>query len=465
MIRTRFAPSPTGYMHLGNIRTAFFSWLFAKKNIGKFYLRIDDTDSVRNSQKYVNNILDILKWLDIKYDGNIIFQSNNFSIYKKFAEQLLIEEKAYKCFCSKERLNLLRIYQLKNKLRVKYDEHCRYASYFNNKPFTVRFKNITPDNITVIHDSVKGDIKVSNNEFDDFIILKDNFLPTYNFASVVDDICYNITHIIRGDDHISNTVKQMNLMLAFNFKIPVFAHLPMILDENKKVLSKRNHIGYANFYKINGFLPIAVLNYIIRLGLSFQDKEIFSLDEMIKFFEFININKSPASLNYKKLLYLNKYYMKLSSFRYILQYFLPIEKKFNLNYFYSPCIKDLITICKYRSGTLREIIIDHIFLYQDIVEFNVKSKNFFIILDVISHIIKMYNDLKSKTFDWTIENVKYYIKTFLESNNLTMASIARTLRIILTGSDKPHSLYEIFFLSGRILILKKFRTIIKVSGL
>ncbi len=463
MVITRFAPSPTGYLHLGNIRTAFFSWLFARKYQGKFYLRIDDTDVVRTKQKYINNILDVLLWLDIKIDEPLIFQSKNLDIYKKFLYFLLDNGMAYKCFCDKDRLDKLKFEQVSKKERIRYDGCCRDFNYDLDKPYVIRFKNILTGSI-IIHDIVKGDVKFNNHEFDDFVIAKYDFYPVYNFASVVDDIIINVTHIIRGDDHISNTVKQIKLMQAFKFKLPYFVHLPMILDENKKKLSKRNNVSYVNYYKNNGFLPIALLNYIIRLGWSFGNKEVFSLKEMIKFFDFNCINKSSAAINYKKLLWLNRYYMKSFNTDYLLKYFLPIEKQFKLNYILGPTIKKLIGVYKSRSDTLRCMITDNFFLYTDQIVCDNEGYGIIFSLKYRMLIFKIYNYFKIKKFDWCIDNIKINIKNFLDINMCKMSDISCILRIIITGSNKPCSLYELLFLCGRVLILKKIRNIIKELG-
>jgi len=348
MIKTRFAPSPTGYVHIGNIRTALFSWLYAKKYNGKFLIRIDDTDKNRNSNIYINDILKITKWLNINSDETITFQSKNYTRYKTVLEKLIKENYAYKCFCKKERLDKLKLDQIKNKLNPKYDEYCKQKNNdSNNSDFVIRFNN-PKTNYVEFEDAVRGNICISNSEMDDFIIAKNNFMPTYNFASAIDDIDLKITHIIRGDDHISNTPKQINIMNALNFKIPSFSHLPMILDEKKNLLSKRDKTTYMDYYKINGFLPIAILNYIIRLGWSYENKEIFSLNDMINLFTLENINKSPSMTDINKLNWLNKYYMKNLSTRTLLFYFLPIEKKFSLNYNIGPSMKQLIEINKHR---------------------------------------------------------------------------------------------------------------------
>ncbi len=460
MIKTRFAPSPSGYIHIGNIRTALFCWLYSRKFNGKFFLRIDDTDFNRSSKKYFNNIVDTLHWLGLSYDSDIVFQSKNLNIYKKFLDFLLFKKKIYKCYCSKDRLNFLKTYQISNKFKLGYDRHCRDLSDLS-KPFVLRFKNCFDGKMS-FNDIVKGSIFFDNSEFDDFIISKGFHSPTYNFASVVDDINLNITHIIRGDDHISNTIKQIKLMNAFEHNIPNFIHLPMILDENKKVLSKRDSKSYFNFYINEGFLPISMLNYLIRLGWSFKDQEIFSLDEMIKFFDFKHISSSPAVVDYKKLLWLNKYYMKKVDLNILLKYFLPIEKKFSINYLKGPSIKNLLLICRFRSNTLLSLILDNLFLFDDksSLDLNIlKKKSFIFVFDVLNN---TYLELKSCKFDWSINNIKNFISLIVSKYNFDMFDFCFILRTIITNSDKPNSLYEIFFLCGRILILKKIRNIIKL---
>ena len=312
-IITRFAPSPTGFIHLGNVRTALFNWLYAKKKNGIFLIRIDDTDDKRNSKIYIDNIFYILNWLNIKSEKKIIYQSKNYDVYKKIIENLINENKAYKCYCSKERLLKIKIQNLNNKKKIEYDRFCKNNDQKNkSENFVIRFFNNYND-IVEFDDLIKGKIKISNLELDDFIIAKNNFIPTYNFASVVDDINYNISDIIRGEDHISNTPKQINIMRALNAKIPRFAHLPMILDENKNKLSKRDKTSNMMYYKKEGFLSEAIINYIIKLGWSYKDKEIFSINEMIKFFDIKNINSSTSIINNKKLIWLNKYYIKNST--------------------------------------------------------------------------------------------------------------------------------------------------------
>lgn len=459
MIITRFAPSPTGFMHLGNIRTALFSWLFARKNKGKFYLRIDDTDIKRNSKVYVNNIVKTLSWLKIDFDDEIIFQSKNLNIYKKFLIDLLSSGYAYKCYCSKDRLFNLRDNQLRNKEKLAYDGFCKKNKLKSSDNFVIRFNN-NEKNLIKFTDIVKGVISINSDEFDDFIISKNNFYPTYNFASVVDDINFSITHIIRGDDHISNTFKQILLFNAFKSFLPFFVHLPMILDSDKKPLSKRNNKLYISYYKNEGFLPDAILNYIVRLGWSFGNKEIFSINDMLLHFNLHSISKSPAIINYDKLLWLNKHYIKNSSVNLILKYFLFIEKKYFLNYLVGPRIKDLIFFSKDRCLTIKDIIFDNFFLYTDKVKLSEDYLQFLFLNDNKVIILKIYYFFIFEKFFWSVLNIRYYISLFLDINFIKNTELFFILRLIIVGEVKSNSIYDLLFLCGRSLILKKIRNII-----
>lgn len=464
MINTRFAPSPTGYLHIGNIRTAFFCWLFARKNKGNFYLRIDDTDQVRNSKKYLNNIKDVLSWLKIDYDGNIIFQSKNHNIYKSVLLQLISEGKAYKCFCDKKRLEELRLSQLSSKSRIAYDGHCRNNIFDPGTSYVIRFKITHAINIEFF-DVIRGLIKVDSDEVDDFIIAKNDYSATYNLASVIDDINYNITHIIRGDDHITNTLKQISIIRALNKELPVFVHLPMILDTDGKVLSKRNISSCVDYYINNGFLPEAFLNYIVRLGWSFKDQEIFSIYEMIKLFSLDNISKSPAIVNYKKLVWLNKFYIKNIDYSDFIKHYLPLEKKVKLNYAVGPSIKTLFNVCKHRIDKLLDLATNYTPFYMSETHISCDFIGFIYSGDVIDKISIFYFDLKKQLFTWTLDNIKVYFKNFLNVNGFELADIAFILRIIIFGKNEAFSIYDLLFLCGKILILKKIRHIIIKKGL
>ena len=304
-IRTRFAPSPTGYLHIGGARTALFCWLFARKHGGSFILRVEDTDLQRSTPEAVNAILEGLAWLGLEFDEGPFFQTERFDRYQATIDRLMEEGKAYRCDCPRERLDALREDQMKRKVKPKYDGHCRNLDVPADQPHVVRFLN--PDSGDVlVEDLIHGTVRFSNEELDDLVIRKSDGSPTYNLAVVVDDLDMQITHVIRGDDHLNNTPRQVNIFKALGAPVPKFAHVALILGDDGQKLSKRHGAVSALQYREDGFLPEAVLNYLVRLGWSHGDQEIFSLDEMIALFDLEQVNKAASAFNTSKLLWLNQ---------------------------------------------------------------------------------------------------------------------------------------------------------------
>jgi glutamyl-tRNA synthetase len=310
MTVTRFAPSPTGYLHIGGLRTALFNWLWARKSGGKFLLRIEDTDLSRNSQDAIKAILEVFDWVGLDYDGEAEYQSKRYDIYKKYIEQLLSEGKAYKCYMTKDELKNLKESQIANGERPRYDG--RYRDFKGTPPEgvkpVIRIKAPFEGEI-VFNDGVKGQIEISADEVDDFIIARADGTPTYNFVVTVDDALMRVTDVIRGDDHLYNTPKQLIVYRALGFKVPKFYHIPMIHNENGKKLSKRDGALNVMEYKRDGFLPEALLNFLVRLGWSYKDQEIFSIDEMINLFYPKDINRGASNYNLDKLIWLNGHYI------------------------------------------------------------------------------------------------------------------------------------------------------------
>ncbi|MCF6206017.1 MAG: glutamate--tRNA ligase [Sulfurovum sp.] len=308
---TRFAPSPTGYLHIGGLRTALFSWLTARHNDGKFLLRIEDTDLSRNSDEALDAIIKAFDWVGLNYDGDVVYQSKRFDLYKQYIDQLLAEGKAYKCYMTKEELDALREEQMARKERPRYDG--RYRDFDGTPPAgidpVIRIK-APQEGVIVFDDGVKGHIEIAANEVDDFIIARADGTPTYNFVVAIDDALMGLTDVIRGDDHLYNTPKQIVVYNALGFKVPKFYHVAMINNEQGKKLSKRDGATDVMEYKRQGFLPEALLNFLVRLGWSHGDQEIFSLEEMIALFDPKDINKSASSYNLDKLLWLNAHYIK-----------------------------------------------------------------------------------------------------------------------------------------------------------
>ena len=365
VVRTRFAPSPTGFLHVGGVRTALFSWLYAKHNQGEFILRIEDTDRERSTSESIQAILDGMAWLGLDYDEGPVYQTNRYACYQDAVLQLLTEKKAYRCVCSKERLESVRTKQLAAKEKPRYDGHCRELDLrAGDEPFVIRFKNPL-EGVVSFHDQVYGDIHIDNRELDDLVLIRSDGHPTYNFAVVIDDWDMGITHVIRGDDHINNTPKQINLFNAFNAPIPVFAHLPMILGKDGKRLSKRHGAVNVMQFKEEGYLPHALLNYLVRLGWSAGDQEIFSLEEMIAKFDLRQVSRGSAGFNYDKLQWLNQHYLKHDPVNEVERALRAHYARHNINSADGPPLALVIPVFAERCKTLVELYEMTRFLYEE----------------------------------------------------------------------------------------------------
>lgn len=372
---TRFPPSPTGYLHIGGARTALFSWLFAKKHKGKFVLRIEDTDLERSTEESVQAIFDGMNWLDLPHDDGPYYQTQRFDRYKAVIEQLLAEGKAYRCTVPKAVLDAQREEQIKNKQAPRYNGHCRDMNIPADcgEPFVVRFKNPLEGDV-VFDDAVKGQISISNTELDDLIIARSDGTPTYNLTVVVDDIDMGMTHIIRGDDHVNNTPRQINLYKALGAKLPIFAHVPMILGEDGKRLSKRHGaVGVMQYYE-EGYLPEALLNYLVRLGWSNGDQEIFSRDEMIEAFSLEGINKSASTFNPEKLLWLNQHYIKTGDPKRIGTLLADYAQKQGFDLSNGPAPEAFVSAFSERVSTMVEMASQAKPYYTDFDEYDAKAE-------------------------------------------------------------------------------------------
>ncbi|MEO5970426.1 MAG: glutamate--tRNA ligase, partial [Bdellovibrionia bacterium] len=304
-VRVRFAPSPTGFLHIGGVRVALFNWLYAKQHEGQFLLRIEDTDLDRSETHFTQDILGSMKWLGLTWDEEPIYQSKRLAEYSNKADELISMGHAYRCYCTEIEVELMREKAMKEGKKPQYDRRCRERKDVpSGKPFVVRAK-IPLEGHVDFYDLIRGPIQFQNADIDDFVLIRSNGAPTYNLSVVVDDVYSRITQVMRGDDHINNTPKQMHLYQFFKYPVPQFAHLPMILGSDKKKLSKRHGAVSANAYRAEGYLPEALLNFLVRLGWSHGDQEIFSIDEMIKFFSFDHVQKSAAVFNLEKLLWLS----------------------------------------------------------------------------------------------------------------------------------------------------------------
>ena len=370
-VRTRFAPSPTGYLHVGGARTALFSWLFARKHGGRFVLRIEDTDLERSTQESVNAILEGMTWLNLEYDEGPFYQTHRFERYNEVIGTLMDKGMAYRCNCSKERLEQLREQQMANKEKPRYDGCCRDKEISPDEPHVIRFRNPTEGEV-VVDDLVRGRVVFANSELDDLIIRRTDGSPTYNLTVVVDDADMHITHVIRGDDHLNNTPRQINMLQALGFAVPHYAHVPMILGDDGARLSKRHGAVSVMQYLQDGYLPEALLNYLVRLGWSHGDQEVFSIDEMIELFDLSGINRAPSAFNTDKLRWLNAQYIKDSDPMRIAHLLSSHMGDLDIDPSAGPQLHEVVEAQRERASTLVELAQICAFYYRDFDEYDEK---------------------------------------------------------------------------------------------
>ncbi len=453
-VRTRFAPSPTGFLHVGGVRTALFSWLYAKRHKGQFVLRIEDTDRERSTQESVQAILDGMSWLGLDCDEGPFYQTERYHRYNEVAQQFLEQGKAYRCECSKERLEALREAQLNAKEKPRYDGHCRNKNLpASDAPFVVRFKN--PEQGTVsFHDEVYGDIHVENSELDDLILVRSDGHPTYNFAVVIDDIDMNITHVIRGDDHINNTPRQINLFKVLNAPTPVFAHLPMILGDDGKRLSKRHGAVSVLQFKELGVLPHALLNYLVRLGWSHGDQEIFSVDEMIAHFDLGHVSRGVSSFNYDKLYWLNQHYQKNDSAESVADALRWHFEQAGIDLSKGPALHDLVATQAERCKTLAEMCQMSQYFYSDSIEYDEDAAKKHLRPVVLEPLTALYERFQNVN-EWQNDAIQECINDVSAQFDMNMGKIAQPLRVAVTGSSMSPSIDMTLFLLGKQRVLTR----------
>lgn len=432
-VRTRFAPSPTGYLHIGGARTALFSWLYARKHGGTFILRIEDTDLERSTVESINAILEGMTWLGLEYDEGPFRQTERFARYDEVKQQLLAEGKAYRCYCSKERLEELRERQMANKEKPRYDGRCRHLTVppAGGGEYVVRFKNPT-DGAVVVDDQVRGRVVFQNGELDDLIIARSDGTPTYNFTVVVDDLDMRVTHVIRGDDHLNNTPRQMNILRALGATPPVYAHLPMILGEDGKRLSKRHGAVSVMQFREEGYLPEAVLNYLVRLGWSHGDQEIFSIDEMVALFDIPDINNSASSINPGKLLWLNQHYMKTLDPTHVAHHLSWHMGQLGIDPSAGPSLMDVVQALRERTKTLKEMAEQGAGFYREVAEYDptaVKHLNTAAAEPLVALRARL-----GELSEWSDSALHEAVTVTAEAFSLKLGKIAQPLRVALTGT-------------------------------
>tara|TARA_A100001234_G_scaffold61115_1_gene52741 strand:- start:13314 stop:14705 length:1392 start_codon:yes stop_codon:yes gene_type:complete len=450
---TRFAPSPTGYLHIGGVRTALFNWLYAKKNNGKFLLRIEDTDRKRSSKEAINIILEGLEWLGLNFDDTPIYQNNNIKRHREIVQKLLNNGNAYKCWASEEELTLMKNKAKKDGSNIGYNGLWRDKEPTENeegKPYTVRFKS-EQSGETIVNDNVQGNVIFQNNNIEDFIILRSDGSPTYMLSAVVDDHDMMITDIIRGDDHLNNTAKQIQLYKALNWKVPKFSHIPLIHGDDGSKLSKRHGALGIDYYEKKGFLSEAIKNYLLRLGWSHGDKEIFSETEMIELFNLKNIRKSSSRLDIEKLKNLNNHYIKSKSDDELFRIIKLKNKKFEK--YQTPILKILSEI-KIKTKTIDEIIESLEFISQKRpIKLNTKAIEV-LTIDAKNNLSEIKKNIE--TLDsWDVNNIEQMLKGFSSSKGIKFKDIGLPLRAVLTGTLSSPSIYNVLDCLGKDEVLHR----------
>ena len=459
MVVTRFPPSPTGHLHLGGARTALFNWLFARHNKGKFILRFEDTDRERSKPEYVDSIISALKWLGLEWDEGPYFQSERIEIYQKYAKKLFEEGKAYYCECSKEVLEKKKEEMLKRGLKPRYDGTCRDKNLGPGEGRALRIKVPEIEEI-IFEDLLRGKIVFPAEEIDDFIIMRSDGTPTYHFAVVIDDITMGITHVIRGDDHISNTPKQIIIYNALGVNPPEFAHIPMVLGSDGARLSKRHGAKSVLEYKEAGFLPKALINYLARLGWGYGDQEYFTVEELIEKFDLRNVNLSPARFDQDKLLAINAYWIKNSDNKYLLEHLKYFLKSYDLDKFSEEYLLSAIETVKTRSKTLVEMAEMIEFYLVEEVSYDLNGAKKFLVSEIKPLLQKIVEDLKEFPLEEE-KKLEEYFRELSEKSGIKLKNIAQAVRIALTGKTVSPSLFEIMKVLGKERIEKRLKRALK----
>ena len=462
IIKVRFAPSPTGFLHIGGVRTALFNWLFARHHGGKFILRIEDTDISRSTEESIQEILESMRWLGLDWDEGPFRQTERQEIYTKKIMHLLSTGKAYHCYCTPEELDQKRNDAQKAGLKPKYDGKCRNRTDTREKPYVVRFK-APQEGSVVVEDMLRGKVIFDIAELDDLIIQRTDGTPTYNFVVVVDDSEMGITHVIRGDDHLSNTPRQCLLYDALDFKRPRFSHISMILGQDKARLSKRHGATSALAYRDMGYMPDAMINYLARLGWSHGDQEIFSREEMIEHFSFESVHTSAAVFDADKLSWLNEHYIKSTPTQELAKHLEPhlvktkvLQKDHGLSW---QEIARVVPCLNERSKTLLEMAEKSAFFFKEQVEFDEKARNKFLTDEAKPLIEKIITELAALE-SYSVENIESLFKKIVEEEGMKLGKLAQPVRVALTGATVSPGIYDVILLLGKEETLKRLKNVV-----
>ena len=452
MVRVRFAPSPTGYLHIGGARTALFNWLFARHEGGTFILRIEDTDRSRSTDEYIEAIIEGMKWLNLDWDEGPFRQTDRFDVYRKYIDELVKEGKAYYCYCSPEELEQRRQEALAQGKTPKYDGRCRdLKEPIPGRTPAIRFK-MPQAGETVVNDLIKGAVTFDNSQLDDLIIMRSDSTPTYNFVVVVDDVDMKITHVIRGDDHLNNTPKQLHIYKALGYQIPEFAHLPMILGSDKARLSKRHGATSVMAYKEMGYLPDALVNYLVRLGWSYGDQEVFTREELIKYFSFESVGKSSAVFNPEKLIWLNSQYVMNSDPVRLAELVIPFLEKEKIIHqgrtLDTQWLSKAIMTLRERAKTLVELAASLRYYIAEDVEYNEKAKAKFLNEKSLPLLIELKERI-TPLADFSVHEIEGIFMGITERHGIKLGNLAQPVRVAVTGGTESPGIFEVLEVMGK----------------
>jgi glutamyl-tRNA synthetase len=452
-IVTRFPPSPTGYLHIGGARTALFNWLFARQKGGKFVLRIEDTDKARSSDETTRAIIESMEWLGLDWDEGPYFQSQRYHIHNTFIERLLSTGQAYHCHCSPDELERARKAAMAKGLKPKYNGKCRDLGLGPAPGSVVRLK--TPKTgITQFNDHVKGRVRFDNEELDDLILRRSDGSPTYHMAVVADDISLGITYVIRGDDHVNNTPRQILIYKALGEPLPQYAHVPMILAPDKTRLSKRHGAVSVLAYRDMGYLPHALLNSLARLGWSYGDQEKFTKEELIEKFSLKNVGKSAGVFNAEKLLDLNAWYIRNSSDELLAQELTPFLQQFGFMGLAQEKVKEVVATLKPRSKTLLDMAEGACFYFQEEITYEKKADDKFLKPDIL-RLLEDLHDRLEKATEFDQENLEKIFEALLADNEIKLKKVAQPVRVALTGKTASPGIFEVMEILGRKKVLER----------
>ncbi|HHF0465784.1 TPA: glutamate--tRNA ligase [Haemophilus influenzae] len=438
-VRTRFAPSPTGYLHVGGARTALYSWLYAKHNNGEFVLRIEDTDLERSTPEATAAIIEGMEWLNLPWEHGPYYQTKRFDRYNQVIDEMIEQGLAYRCYCTKDRLEELRHTQEQNKEKPRYDRHCLHDhSYSPDEPHVVRFKNPTEGSV-VFDDAVRGRIEISNSELDDLIIRRTDGSPTYNFCVVVDDWDMGITHVVRGEDHINNTPRQINILKAIGAPIPTYAHVSMINGDDGQKLSKRHGAVSVMQYRDDGYLPEALINYLVRLGWGHGDQEIFSREEMINYFELDHVSKSASAFNTEKLQWLNQHYIRELPPEYVAKHLEWHYKDQGINTTNGPALTEIVTMLAERCKTLKEMASSSHYFFEEFETFDEAAAKKHFKGNAAEALAKVKEKLTALS-SWDLHSTHEAIEQTAAELEVGMGKVGMPLRVAVTGSGQSPSM-------------------------